>query len=58
MTPLGSINLNKIFKKIAHMFVNQNYGQAFQLVKGCSTLTSIKCYEFNEEVSNIATHGK
>jgi hypothetical protein len=33
MTPLGNINLNKIFEKIAHMFMKQNYGHAFQLVK-------------------------
>jgi hypothetical protein len=58
MTPLGNINLNKIFKKITHMLMKQSYGQTFQQVKRCSALTSIKHYEFNREVSNIATHGK
>jgi len=58
MIPLGNINLNNIFKKIAHMFMKQNYGHAFQQVKGCSTLTSIRHYELNEKVSHIATHGK
>jgi hypothetical protein len=58
MTPLGNINLNKILKKIAHMVMKQNYGQAFQLVKGCSSLIGIRRYELIGEVSNIATHGK
>jgi hypothetical protein len=56
MTPLGNISLNKILKKNARMFMKQNYGHAFQLVKGCSTLTCIN--ELNGKVSNIATHGK
>jgi hypothetical protein len=43
MTPLGNINLNKILEKIACMFMKQNYGHAFQLVKGCYALTSIRC---------------
>jgi len=38
--------------------MKQNYGHAFQQVKGCSTLTSIRHYELNEKVSHIATHGK
>jgi hypothetical protein len=58
MTPLGNINLNKILEKIAHMFMKQNCGQAFQPLKGCFALTSIRRYELNEEVSNIAAHGK
>jgi hypothetical protein len=58
MTPLGNINLNKIFKKIAHMFMKQSYGRTFQQVKRCFALTSIKHYKFNGEVSNIAAHGK
>ncbi len=40
------------------MFMNQRCGHAFQLVKGCFALTGVKCYELNEEVSNIATHGQ
>jgi hypothetical protein len=58
MTPLGNISLNKIFKKIAHMFMKQSYGQKFQQVKRCYALTSIKHYEFNKRVYNIAAHGK
>jgi len=58
MTPLGNISLNEIFKKIAHMFMKQGYGQTFQQIKRCYTLTSIRHYEFNEEVSNIIAHGK
>jgi len=58
MTSLGNINLNKIFEKIAHMFMKQNCEQAFQLVKRCYALIGIKCYELNEEVSNIVAHGK
>jgi hypothetical protein len=58
MTPLGNINLNNIFKTIAHMFMKQIYGHAFQQVKGCSTLTNIRDYELNEKVSNIVAHGK
>jgi hypothetical protein len=59
MIPLGNINLvNNIFKKITHMFMKQNYGHAFQQVKGCYTLTNIRHYELNGKVSNIATHGK
>jgi hypothetical protein len=40
------------------MFMKQSYGHAFQLVKGCYALTSIRCYELNRKVSNIAAHGK
>jgi hypothetical protein len=47
MTPLGNINLNKILEKIAHMFMKQNCGQTFQLLKGCYAFTCIKHYEFN-----------
>ncbi len=55
---MGNINLNKIFKKIECMFMKQRCGHAFQLVKRCFALTSVKPYELNEEVSNIATHGQ
>ncbi len=48
MTPLGNINLNKILEKIAHMFMKQNCGQAFQLFKRCYALTYIKYYELNK----------
>jgi len=41
MTPLGNINLNKIFEKIVSMFMKQRYGHAFQPIKGCFALTSI-----------------
>jgi hypothetical protein len=58
VTPLGNINLNKIFKKNECMFMKQRCEHAFQLVKGCFTLTGVKRYELNEEVSNIATHGQ
>jgi hypothetical protein len=58
MTPLGNINLNKILEKIAHMFMKQNCGHAFQLVKGCFSLIGIRHYKLNGEVSNITTHGK
>jgi hypothetical protein len=58
MTPLGNINLNKILKKIACMFMKQRCGHAFQLVNGCFALTGIKRYELNKEVSNVATHGQ
>ncbi len=58
MNPLGNIILNKIFKKIAHMFMKQSYGQTFQQVKRCYSLTSIRHYEFNVGVSNIGAHGK
>jgi hypothetical protein len=58
MTPLGNINLNNIFKKIAHMFVKQNYEHEFQQVRRCFVLTSIKHYELNGKVSNIVAHGK
>jgi hypothetical protein len=51
--PLGYISLNKILKKIAHMFMKQNYGHAFQPVKGCFALTCITHYKLNGEVSNI-----
>jgi hypothetical protein len=58
ITPLGNISLNKILKKIAHMFMKQSYGHAFQLVRGCFALIAIRHYKLNGEVSNIATHGK
>jgi len=58
MTPLGNISLNNIFKKIAHMFMKQNYGHAFQQVKRCFALISTNHYELNEKVSNIVAHGK
>ncbi len=58
MTPLGSISLIKTLEKIAHMFMKQSYGHAFQLVKGCFALIGIRHYKLNGEVSNIATHGK
>jgi hypothetical protein len=35
MTPLVNISLNKILQKITHLFMKQNCGHAFQLVKGC-----------------------
>jgi hypothetical protein len=38
--------------------MKQNYGQAFQLVKGCYALIGIKRYELNKEVSNFVAHGK
>jgi hypothetical protein len=38
--------------------MKQNYGHAFQQVKGSYTLTNIRHYELNGKVSNIATHGK
>jgi len=53
-----NINLNKILEKIARMFMKQNYQHAFQLVKGYYVLTCIRHYKFNEEASNIITHGK
>jgi hypothetical protein len=40
------------------MFMKQNYGHAFQLVKGCFALIGIRHYKLNGEVFNIATHGK
>ncbi len=40
------------------MFMKQNCGQAFQLIKRCYALTSIKRYKLIREISNIATHGK
>jgi hypothetical protein len=58
MTPLGNIDLNKILKKIAHIFMKQNYGQTFQLVKRRFALTGIRRYKLNKQVSNIAAHGK
>jgi hypothetical protein len=51
--PLGYISLNKILEKIACMFMKQNYGNAFQLIKGCFTLTCTRCYKLNGEISNI-----
>ncbi len=58
MTPLGNISLNKILEKIAHMFMKQSYGHAFQLIKGCYVLTCIRHYKLIGEVSNIVAHGK
>ncbi len=40
------------------MFMKQNCGHAFQLVKGCFSLIGIRHYKLNGEVSNITTHGK
>jgi hypothetical protein len=40
------------------MFMKQNYGHAFQLIKGCFALIGIRHYKLNGKVSNIATHGK
>jgi len=58
MTPLSNISLNKILEKIAHVFMKQSCGHAFQLIKGCYALTSTRHYELNGEVSNIVAHGK
>jgi hypothetical protein len=58
MTPLGNISINKILKKIAHMFMKQSYGHAFQLIKRCFALTCMRGYELNGKISNIVTHGK
>jgi hypothetical protein len=58
MTPLGKISLDKILEKIVRMFMKQSYGHAFQLIKRCYTLISIRHYKLNGEVSNIAAHGK
>jgi hypothetical protein len=58
MTLLGNINLNKILEKIARMFMKQSCGQAFQLIKGCSALISIKHYKLNGKVFDIVTHAK
>jgi hypothetical protein len=57
MTPLGNISLNKILEKIARMFMKQNYGHAFQLIKRCFALT-IRGSELNGKISNIVAHGK
>ncbi len=51
--PLGYISLNKILKKITCMFMKQNYGNSFQLVKGCFALMCIRCYKLNGKTSNI-----
>ncbi len=51
--PLGYINLNKIFEKIAHMFMKQNYGNVIQPIKGCFILTCTRHYKLNGELSNI-----
>jgi hypothetical protein len=40
------------------MFMKQNYGHVFQLVKGCYVLTCIRHWELNGEVSNIVAHEK
>jgi len=58
MIPLNNISLSKILEKIACMFMKQNYGHVFQLVKGCYALISISHYELNGEISNIVGHGK
>jgi hypothetical protein len=58
MTPLGNINLNKILEKIAHMFMKQNCGHAFQPLKGCFTLTGNRCYKLIRDISIIAAHGR
>jgi hypothetical protein len=49
MTHLGNNNLNNIFEKIAHMFMKQNYGQAFQPIKGCYALTCIRRYDLTKK---------
>jgi len=36
--------------------MKQRCGHAFQPIKGCFALTSIKRYELKEQVSNIVTH--
>jgi hypothetical protein len=51
--PLGYISLNKILEKIGHMFMKQNYGNAFQPIKGCYVLTCIRHYKLNGKVFNI-----
>jgi len=58
MTPLCNISLSKILEKIACMFMKQRCGHAFQPIKGCFALTSIKRYKLNEQVSNIVTQGQ
>ncbi len=58
MTPVSNISLNKILEKIPCMFMKQNYGHVFQLVKRCYVLIGIRHYELNGEVSNIVAHGK
>jgi hypothetical protein len=58
MTLMSNISLNKILEKIPCMFVKQNYGHVFQLVKRCYVLIGIRHYELNGEVSNIVAHGK
>jgi hypothetical protein len=58
MTPLGNSNLNKIFEKIAHIFMKLNCGQGFHTVKRCSIFIVIKHYKLNKEVSSIGAHGK
>ncbi len=40
------------------MFMKQNYGHVFQLIKGCYALIGISHYELNGEVFNIVAHGK
>jgi len=51
--PLGYINLNKIFEKIARMFMKQNYGNAIQPIKRCFILTCTRHYKLNGKLSNI-----
>jgi hypothetical protein len=53
MAPLGNISLNKILEKITLMFMKQNYGHAFELIKGCFVLTCTGHYKLNGEVFNI-----
>ncbi len=38
--------------------MKQRCGHLLQRCKRCFALTSVKRYELNEEVSNIATHGQ
>jgi len=38
--------------------MKQRCGHAFQPIKGCFALTSIKRYKLNEQVSNIVTQGQ
>jgi hypothetical protein len=58
MTPLGNISLNKTFEKIAHMFMRQSYGHAFQLVKGYFALICIRSTNLMEKYPILQHMGK
>jgi len=58
MTPLGNIKLNKIIEKIAHMFMKQNYGQAFQPVKRCYALRGINATNLTDKYLILQHVGK